>query len=148
MAKTQYWMIKSEPQVYPYSQLESEKRTTWTGIRNYEARNNLRAMRPGELALYYHSGGDTKARGGKEFVGVARIVGEATEDPTAPGEDWAAVEVEPHVVFVQPVGLATIKADPAFATFALLTHSRLSVAKVSAEHFKRVLKLGKTTLPR
>jgi len=142
MAKTQYWIIKSEPHVYPYSQLDEEKRTAWTGVRNFEARNNLRAMKPGDLALYYHSGE------GKEIVGVARIATEATEDPTAPGEDWASVEVEPCVAFTRPVGLAEIKADPELATFRLVTHSRLSVAQVSAEHFKHVLKLGKTKLPR
>jgi predicted RNA-binding protein with PUA-like domain len=141
MAK-QYWLIKSEPSVYAYAQLEKDGKTAWTGVRSFEARNNLRAMKPGDLCLYYHSNED------KAVVGVAKVLTEAGEDPTAPGENWASVEVGPVVPFKQPVTLATIKATPALEDFVLLTRSRLSVAPTSAEHFKLVLKMGKTSLPK
>lgn len=141
MAKPRYWLIKSEPDVYPYSQLEKDGRTAWTGVRNFEARNNLRAMTPGDLCLYYHSV-DQKA-----LVGVATVVSEAVADETAPGEDWAQVDVAPRVAFTRPVTLKEVKADEAFADFTLITRSRLSVAPVAPEHFRRVLKLAKTKLP-
>lgn len=142
MAKTQYWLIKSEPSVYPYAQLEKDTKTDWTGVRNYEARNNLRAMKPGDLCLYYHS------NEGKAVVGVAKALTAAGEDPTAPGEDWASVEFGPVVAFKAPVELATIKKTAALKDIQLLTRSRISVVPVSAEHFKLILKLGKTALPR
>lgn len=133
-----YWLLKSEPDVYPFEALVAEGRTTWTGVRNFEARNNIRAMKRGDLALYYHSV-DQKA-----VVGVARIVSEPGPDPTAPGEDWASVEVEPVVALTTPVTLAQIKRLPALATFPLVTRPRLSVAKITAPHFQRVLALGET----
>ncbi|MBM7117465.1 EVE domain-containing protein [Archangium primigenium] len=141
MAKPQYWLIKSEPSVYAYAQLEREGRTAWTGVRNFEARNNLRAMKPGDLCLYYHSNED------KAVVAVARVLSLPGEDPTAPGENWASVDVGPVVALAQPVALATVKATPQLADFPLLTRSRLSVTPVSGEHFRRVLALGKTKLP-
>jgi predicted RNA-binding protein with PUA-like domain len=141
MPSTKHWLIKSEPSVYPYTQLEQDGRTEWTGVRNFEARNNLRAMKLGDLCLFYHSSE------GKEFVAVARVVGEAKPDPTAPGEDWASVDVAPLVALKQPVTLATVKATPELADFPLLTRSRLSVAAVTPEHFKRILTLGRTKLP-
>ncbi len=136
------WLIKSEPHVYPYSQLEQERKTSWTGVRSFEARNNLRAMAKGDLALYYHSGE------GKEIVGVARVASGPTEDPTAPGEDWAAVEVEPLRALAKPVTLAQVKKLAAFKQFPLVTRSRLSVAKISDEHFRAILDLSGTRLPR
>ncbi len=105
MAKTQYWLIKSEPTVYPYSQLEKDGKTDWTGIRNFEARNNLRAMKPGELCLYYHS------NEGKAVVGVAKVLTAAGEDPTAPGEDWASVQVGPVVALAEPVDAGHLQED-------------------------------------
>src|SRR4051794_39875790 len=125
MAKRSYWLIKSEPSVYAFAQLVKEKRTEWTGIRNFEARNNLRAMKPGDLALFYHSGE------GKEIVGIARVVTEPGPDSTAPGEDWAAVEVEPVQPLASPVTLATIKKTSALSDFALVRRSRLSVVPVT-----------------
>jgi predicted RNA-binding protein with PUA-like domain len=142
MAKTQYWLIKSEPSVYAYSQLEKDGKTGWTGVRNFEARNNLRAMKPGDLCLYYHSGKD------KAVVAVAKVLTAAGPDPTAPGEDWASVDVAPVVAFKEPVSLATVKKTPALKDFTLITKSRISVVPVSAGHFKLVLKLGKTVLPK
>jgi predicted RNA-binding protein with PUA-like domain len=140
MAKTQYWLIKSEPTVYAYAQLEKDRKTDWTGIRNYEARNNLRAMKPGDLCLYYHS------NEGKAVVAVAKVLTAAGPDPTAPGEDWASVEIAPVVAFKEPVTLATLKKTPAFKDLQLITRGRISVVPVSAEHFKLILKMGKTVL--
>lgn len=137
-----YWLIKSEPSVYSYANLEAEKRTAWTGVRNYEARNNLRAMTPGDFCLYYHSGE------GKEIVGVARVKTAAGEDPTAPGENWASVEVEPWVALKEPVTLATIKSLPDYQDLQLVTRGRISVVPVSTEHFRSLLKRGKTALPK
>ncbi|OJH34053.1 EVE domain-containing protein [Cystobacter ferrugineus] len=142
MAKPQYWLIKSEPSVYAYAQLEREGRTEWSGVRNFEARNNLRAMKPGDLCLYYHSNED------KAVVGVARVLTSPTEDSTAPGEDWASVEMGPLVALQKPVTLATVKATPALGEFPLITRSRLSVAPVTPEHFQHVLELGGTKLPK
>ena len=142
MAKPQYWLIKSEPSVYPYEQLVNEGKTDWTGVRSFEARNNLRAMKPGDLCLYYHS------NEGKAVVGVARVLAAAGEDPTAPGENWASVEVGPVVALAEPVELATFKKTAALKDCALVTKSRISVVPVTAEHFKRLLAMGKTKLPR
>jgi predicted RNA-binding protein with PUA-like domain len=141
MARPNYWLIKSEPSVYPWEQLVKEGRTAWTGVRNFEARNHLRAMRPGDLCLYYHS------NEGKAVVGVARVLSPAGPDPTAPEEDWASVEVAPLVALAEPVTLSAIKATPALGDMQLLTRNRLSVTPVSAAHFQRVLKLGRTVLP-
>lgn len=136
-----YWLIKSEPSVYAYSQLERDKETDWTGVRSFEARNNLRAMKPGDLALYYHSNED------KAVVGVAKIASAPGEDPTAKGEDWASVRVRPLIALARPVTLAEVKKDKALSQFPLVTRSRLSVAKVAPADFRRVLSLGKTKLP-
>jgi predicted RNA-binding protein with PUA-like domain len=142
MAKPQYWLIKSEPSVYPYSQLEADGKTEWTGVRNYEARNNLRAMKPGDLCLYYHS------NEGKAVVGVAKVLTPPGPDSTAPDEDWAAVHVGPFTPVKQPVDLATFKATPALKDCQLLTRGRISVVPVTPEHFQLILKMGKTALPK
>ncbi|QDE90110.1 ubiquinol-cytochrome C reductase [Myxococcus xanthus] len=142
MAKPQYWLIKSEPSVYAYAQLEKDGRTEWTGVRNFEARNNIRAMKPGDLCLYYHSNED------KAVVGVAQVLTPPGPDSTVPDEDWAATFMGPVVPFTQPVDLATIKATAALKDFPLVTRGRLSVAPVTATHFKQVLKMGKTVLPK
>jgi predicted RNA-binding protein with PUA-like domain len=136
-----YWLIKSEPDVYPFSQLERDQKTPWTGVRNFEARNNIRQMRPGDLALYYHTGDS------KEIIGVARVASQPGPDQTAPGEDWAAVDMEPAVALSSPVTLAQIKSTKELVEFPLVRRSRLSVASISPEHFRLVLKLAKTPLP-
>jgi predicted RNA-binding protein with PUA-like domain len=140
MPKNGYWLIKSEPDVYPYSQLEAEGRSEWNGIRNFEARNNLRAMTPGDLCLYYHTGDE------KAVVGVAKVVSEPRPDSTAPGEDWTAVEVEPLAALARPVTLAEVKTQKSLKTFPLVSRSRLSVAPVTREAFGLILRLGKTKL--
>lgn len=139
MAKT-YWLAKSEPSVYPFQQLLSDRRTAWDGVRSFEARNNLRAMKKGDLVLFYHS------NEGKEIVGIAKVVAEAYPDPSADEGDWSAVDLAPVKVLSAPVSLATIKADKKLAQMALLRRSRLSVVPVTPAEFQRLLELGKTTL--
>jgi predicted RNA-binding protein with PUA-like domain len=135
-----HWLVKSEPYKYSFEQLTRDGRTTWDGVRNFEARNNLRAMKRGDLVLYYHS------NEGKEVVGIARVAGEARPDPTAEGEDWSIVDVEPVKPLSVPVTLAQIKADKKLADFALLRRSRLSVVPVTPAQFAHILALGKTQL--
>ncbi len=138
----QYWLIKSEPNTYPYQKLVSDGRATWDGVRNFQARNNLRAMKKGDLAFFYHS------NIGKEVVGIATVTREAYPDPTAKGEDWSVVDFAPAFALKQPVTLETIKNDPAFAGLQLITHSRLSVVPVSEPHFQHILDLGGTKKPK
>ncbi len=134
-----FWIVKSEPSTYSYSQLESEGRTEWTGIRNFAARNHLRAMKKGDLALFFHTGDE------KAVVGVAKVVAEATADPTAPkGEDWSKVDLAPVKAFVEPVPLSTLKATKALAEMVMLKQSRLSVSPVTKAELAVIAKLGKT----
>ena len=135
-----YWLIKSEPFKYSWEEFVSDGSTYWDGVRNYQARNNLHAMRVGDLALYYHS------NEGKEVVGVARVKKRAYQDPTTNDERWVVVDVEPVKALTEPVGLAAIKADPKLTEMALVRQGRLSVPPVSAGEFRHVLKLGKTKL--
>ncbi len=136
-----YWLLKSEPEAYSYDDLVRDRRTPWDGVRNFEARNNLRKAARGDLALFYHSG---KARA---VVGVAKVVASAYQDPTSDDERWVCVDVEPVTPLVEPVSLARIKDDEGLMGFALVRRARLSVAPATAAEFKRVLKLGKTQLP-
>jgi predicted RNA-binding protein with PUA-like domain len=136
-----YWLVKSEPFKYSWDQFVGDGSTYWDGVRNYEARNNLAAMKQDDLALYYHS------NKGKEVVGVAQITGESYQDPTIDDDRWVVVDLEPVVPFVVPVTLATIKADPELAEIYLIKRSRLSVVPILKKEFQRILKLGKTKLP-
>ena len=138
----QYWLIKSEPDAYAYARLVADGRTTWDGVRNFQARNNLRAMKEGDLAFFYHS------NVGKEVVGVARVLRDAYADPTAPGEDWSAVDFAHSFELKKPVTLETMKKDAKLQGFQLLTRGRLSVVPVSPEHFERILALAETKAPR
>lgn len=141
-AKPQYWLVKSEPFKYAWSQLEKDGRAVWDGVRNFEARNNLRAMQKDDLCFFYHS------NEGKEIVGIAKVVRTAYPDPTAPPEegDWSVVDVAPHKKLQQPVTLAAIKAEPRLANMSLLRRSRLSVTPVEPAECKVLLELGKTKL--
>lgn len=132
-----HFLVKSEPGAYAWADLVRDERTVWDGVRNFEARNTLRAMKKGDLVLYYHSGAD------KAVVGVARVVREAFPDPSAPGEDWSVVELAPVEPLARPVTLAEIKADPQLAEFALVKRARLSVVPVTAREYSRVLALAK-----
>ena len=135
------WLIKSEPSTYPWSKLVKDGTTRWDGVRNYTARNNLRAMKIGDLAFFYHSGI------GKEIVGVARVSREAYPDPTAPkGEDWSAVDFEPMTALTAPVTLATIKATPSLAGMQLIKLSRMSVAAVTRAEYETIVALSEAKI--
>jgi predicted RNA-binding protein with PUA-like domain len=136
-----YWLMKSEPFKYSWDQLVSDGKTFWDGVRNYEARNNLAAMKKGDLALYYHS------NEGKEIVGIAEIVGEAYPDPTTEDDRWVVVDIAPVVPFTRPVTLAEIKDDPNLEEIALIRRGRLSVVPITAKEFRHVAKLGQTKIP-
>jgi len=134
-----YWLIKSEPDKYPFEQLVKDKKTRWDGVRNYTARNNLRAMKKGDLALYYHS------NEGKAVVGIAEVVREHYQDPTTDG-DYSAVDFAPKKALAQPVTLAQIRAMPKLANMTILKQGRLSVSPVTPSEFQAVLAAGKTKL--
>ncbi|PJJ79636.1 EVE domain-containing protein [Mucilaginibacter auburnensis] len=131
-----YWLVKSEPHKYSWEKFNEDGRTFWDGVRNYQARNNLREMKEGDLALFYHS------NEGKEVVGIAKIVKEAYQDPTTEDTNWVVVELEPVEALKKPVTLAQIKADPMLKDIQLIKLSRLSVASIKPEEFDHILQLG------
>ncbi len=133
------FLIKSEPSVYSFDQLVSDGSTTWDGVRNYEARNNLRAMKKGDTLLYYHS------NEGKEIVGLARVAKAAFQDPKTE-DDWSAIEVTPIKKLTVPVTLAQAKAHPLLSQMALVKKSRISVVPVTEGELAAVLALAKTRL--
>jgi predicted RNA-binding protein with PUA-like domain len=133
---TAYWLIKSEPEEFSWQQLVKDGTTDWTGVRNYAARNNLRAMKKGDLAFFYHS---VK---GTEIVGIAKVVKEHFQDPTTDNPAWLAVTVAPHKALHKPVSLNTLKQDPAFAGMDLVRLGRLSVGRVSEQEFRKICLLG------
>lgn len=133
------WLVKSEPSVYPFDQLTQEKKTAWDGVRNYEARNNLRAMKKGDLLLFYHS------NEGKEIVGLAKVARTAYQDPKT-DEDWSAVDVAPVKRLRKSVTLAQIKAHPKLSKMVLVKKSRISVVPVTEEELGLVLQLAETKL--
>ncbi len=132
----QYWLIKSEPFKYSWEQFVKDKKTFWDGVRNYQARNNMRLMKKGDLLLFYHS------NEGKEIVGIAELVKEAYQDPTTDDSNWVAVDVKPYKKLKKAVDLETIKKDPILKEMELVRQSRLSVSSVSEDQFNRVLMLG------
>lgn len=131
----QYWLLKSEPDVYGWDQLVADKETVWDGVRNYAARKNLNAMQVDDLAFYYHS------NIGREIVGICRISKTAYPDPTDDSGKWVAVSVQPVRAFARPVTLSEMKADPALAEFQLVRQSRLSVVPVRASEWAHVLSM-------
>lgn len=133
-----YWIVKQEPESYSWDNFVEEGRTAWTGVRNFQARNNLRAMKKGDVVGYYHSGDE------KQVVGLARVEREAYTDPTAEEGDWSCVDLAPVKPLKKPVTLATIKADRVLASMRLVKMSRLSVSPVTAEQFDRLLALAET----
>ena len=137
-----HWLVKSEPGKYSWDQFVKDGSTYWDGVRNAQARNNLQAMAVGDRVLYYHS------NEGKEVVGVAKVTKTAYQDPTTEDERWVVVDLAPVVAFEEPVTLADVKADAALAKIPLVTQSRLSVMPLEKTAFDRILKLGKTKLPR
>ncbi len=135
-----YWLVKSEPEAYSWSDFLRDGQTAWTGVRNFAARNNLRAMKAGDRVFFYHSGE------GKSVVGLARITREAYPDPTADEGDWSVVDLAPEKTLVKPVTLAAIKADKTLKEMALVRQSRLSVMPVTSEQFARLLALSETKI--
>lgn len=127
------WLMKSEPDAYSWDDLVAEKEGTWDGVRNYRARNNLRAMAVGDLAFFYHS------NIGKEIVGIVRISKAGLNDPSDDTGTWASVKVKPLKKLKRPVTLAQIKADPALAATELLTQSRLSVSELRPSEWDYIL---------
>jgi len=133
---TNYWLVKSEPDAFSWDQQVANGVEPWTGVRNFMARNNLKSMKKGDLAFFYHS------NIGKEIVGIVKVAKEAYPDPSAEKGDWVCVDMQAVRPLPKPVTLATIKTDPRFADMALVKYSRLSVAPVSPEHWARICELG------
>ena len=134
------WLLKSEPSEYSFDRLLADEKTLWTGVRNFAARNHLRAMKKGDVALFFHTVDE------KALVGIARVSSAPGPDPTARGEDWTAVEVRPVKKLTEPVPLARIKATPALASLAMVKQGRLSVSPVSEPELAALLALAKTRL--
>jgi predicted RNA-binding protein with PUA-like domain len=131
-----YWLMKSEPQVYPWAQLVKEKRTGWSGVRNYQANNNMKAMKVGDEALFYHSGEE------RAIVGVMKIIKLWHPDPADETGRFGMVDVAPLRAFDKPVTLADVKKDVALKNMAFIRQSRLSVSPVAKEEWARILKLA------
>ena len=130
-----YWLVKQEPEAYSWADFVRDGLTSWTGVRNFLARKNLRAMRKGDEVFFYHSVSD------KAVVGIAKITREAFPDPTAKEGDWSAVELKPVRALKKPVTLAQIKAEPRLRDIALLRCSRLSVQPLTKEAFELICRL-------
>jgi len=137
MAKN-YWLVKSEPEAYSWETFLKEGGTAWTGVRNFQARNNLRAMKKGDLVVFYHSVTD------KQAIGLAKVDKEAYSDPTAKEGDWSCVDLVPAKALKKAVGLGAMKEDKLLQTMPLLRQSRLSVTPLNAEQFQRLLHLAET----
>jgi len=135
----QYWLVKQEPEDYCWAMLVKDGRTAWTGVRNFQARNNLRSMKKGDLVLFYHSVTE------KQVVGIARVQKEAYPDPTATEGDWSSVDLAPAKQLNQAVNLETIRSDKVLANMPLVKQTRLSVVPLTQTHFARILKLANTT---
>lgn len=135
-----FWLVKSEPDTYSWDRLNQEGSAVWDGVRNYQARNNLKNMKKGDLVLFYHS------NIGLEVVGIAKVRKEFFQDPTTKDERWVSVELEPVKPLERPVTLSEVKLDPRLSGMFLVTHSRLSVMPVQKKEFDRILSVGKTAL--
>lgn len=131
-----YWLVKSEPAAYSWMKFVQDGQTAWTGVRNFQARNYLRAMRPGDHVFFYHSVSD------KQVVGLARVSKAAYSDPTATEGDWACVDLAPVKPLPTPVTLAIIKADAILKEMPLVKQSRLSVTPLTPVQAERLMKLG------
>ena len=131
-----YWLVKSEPDAYSWSDLVKEKKTSWTGVRNFKARNNLRSMRVGDEVLFYHSVTD------KAVVGIAKVVREAYSDPTAKEGDWSTVDLAPVKPLRRLVTLDQIKTRRSLKNITLVRQSRLSVHALTAAEFRGIVNLS------
>ena len=137
-----FWTVKQEPTQYSWQQFEKDGGTYWDGVRNYQARNNLKAMKKGDMVLFYHS------VIGKEIVGIAKVTRESYPDPTTDDERWVVVDLKPIKPFNISVTLEDIKGHKELSEIALIKQSRLSVMPITKKEFQLLLKLGKTTMPK
>jgi predicted RNA-binding protein with PUA-like domain len=136
----QYWLVKVEPEAYAWDTLVKDGKTAWTGVRNFTARNNLRAMEKGDLVFYYHSVTE------KQIVGLAKVAREAYPDPTATEGDWSCVDLVPVKPLEKAVPLDVIKHDQKLKDMRLVKQGRLSVSPVTQPQFERLLELAETTV--
>lgn len=130
-----YWLVKSEPETFSWDTLEKDGKAMWDGVRNFQARNNLRKMAKGDTLLFYHSGKNP------EIVGIAQVIKEHYPDPTAKEGDWSVVDVKPVRKLKRPISLHEIKSTPSLTSMALIKSSRLSVQPVQENEFNEILKL-------
>ena len=131
-----HWLVKSEPFKYSWEKFNEDGRTFWDGVRNYQARNNLKAMKEGDLVLFYHS------NEGKNVVGIAKVVKEFYQDPTTDDANWVVVDLSPVETLKNPVSLEQIKAEPSLTDISLVRQGRLSVMPLKAEEFDKILEMG------
>jgi predicted RNA-binding protein with PUA-like domain len=131
-----YWLVKSEPHKYSWEKFNEDGRTFWDGVRNYQARNNLKAMAEGDLVLFYHS------NEGKHVVGIAKVVKEFYQDPTTEDPNWVVVDLSPVEGLKNPVTLEQIKAEESLKDISLVRQGRLSVMPLKAEEFDKILEMG------
>jgi predicted RNA-binding protein with PUA-like domain len=132
-----YWLVKSEPFKYSWDQFVKDGKTFWDGVRNYQARNNLKAMKKGDHVLWYHS------NEGLAVVGIAKVAKEFYQDPTTPDPNWVVVDLQPLKPFKEPVTLAQMKAEKRLENFQLVRQGRLSVCAVTEEEYETILEMGK-----
>lgn len=130
-----FWLVKTEPETYSWKMFIDKGRDHWDGVRNFQARNNLKTMKTGDKVLFYHSGKE------RAVVGLARVIREAYPDPTTSDERWVAVDLEPERPLKNPVSLQQIKSDPALERIALVRHSRLSVMPLGEDEFHRIISM-------
>lgn len=131
-----YWLVKSEPHKYAWEKFLKDKSTFWDGVRNYQARNNLRSMKLGDQVLFYHS------NEGLCVVGIAEVIKEFYQDPTTDDKNWCVVDLAPVLSLKRPVTLAEIKSDSVLENISLIRQSRLSVMPVTTDEFNRILELS------
>jgi len=131
-----YWLVKSEPFKYSWEKFNEDGRTFWDGVRNYQARNNLKEMKVGDLVLFYHS------NEGKNVVGIAKVVKEFYQDPTTTDANWVVVDLSPVESLKNPVSLEQIKAEESLKDISLVRQGRLSVMPLKAEEFDKILEMG------
>lgn len=131
-----YWLVKSEPFKYSWNMMLKDKVTYWDGVRNYQARNNLKLMKKGDLVLFYHS------NEGKEIVGVTKVVKEYYQDPTTEDKKWVVVDLRVDKTLKRPISLKEIKGDNSLKDIGLIRQSRLSVMEIKKEHFKYIINLS------
>ena len=131
-----FWLVKQEPETYSWDDLVRDGHTDWTGVRNFQARNNLRKMKAGDAVLFYHSGAS------KSVVGIAEVARSGYPDPTADDAQWVAVDIKPLKPLKEPVSLAAMRDNPKLANFLLIRQSRLSVMPATKAEFETIVKMG------